>query len=137
MRCEDTVDEHGSIEVETVICETESECVVGPDDRVAHDVVIKNYKRNKAYVDIELWSSEQRVAYELGDGPEAEQRDLLVRPRTSAGPGEKEERFWIHPAPDASPGSDILTVKVRYALLRDKDQKNTSVPETLPEVEVR
>jgi hypothetical protein len=137
MRCEDTVDQHGSIEVDTVICETQTECVVGPDNQVAHDVVVWNYKRNKAYFDIEVQSSEQRVVYEHGDGSKAEQRDLLVGPRTSEGPGKKEERFWIRSAPDASPGSDILTVKVRYALLREKDQKNTSVPESFPEVEVR
>lgn len=137
MRCEDTADQHGSIEVETVICETEVDCVVDPGNQVAHDVIVKNYKRNKAYLDIEVRSSEQRIEYELGDGPKAAQQNVLIGPRTREGPGKKEERFWLSPDPDASPGSDILTVKVQYALLREKNQKNTSVPETLPEVEVQ
>jgi len=137
MRCEDDTYDHGSIEVETLICETETDCIVGPDDRVAHDVVVWNYKRNKAYVDIEVQSAERRVTYENGEGAGAEQRNLVVRPGTRAGPERREERFWVQRDPDATAGSDILEVEVRYAMLPDTENKNTSVPETLPEVEIR
>lgn len=142
MRCEDDADEHGSIEVETLVCETDPECVVGPDDRVAHDVVVRNYKRNKAYLDIEVRSSERRVAYERGDDggePRAAVREAIVTPcnRRDRDPGRRRERFWLRRHPDSTPGNDVLEVEVRYALLPDSDEKNTSVPETLPEVEVR
>ncbi|KAB1190784.1 MULTISPECIES: hypothetical protein [Haloferax] len=137
MRCEDTTNEHGSIEVETLVCETETECEVGPEDQVAHDVIVTNYKRNKAYLDIEVRSSDDRIEYKHGSESRVEKRNLLVRPRTSSGPGRREERFWLRRASDATPGNDILEVAVRYALLPDTEAKNTSVPDTFPEVTIR
>lgn len=139
MRCEDDTDDHGSIEVETLVCETETDCVVGPDNRVAHDVVVRNYKGNKAYLDIEVRSSEGRVHYEEDDAPNSVKQDLIVKPRDRdlGAPGQREERFWIRGCPETAPGNDVLEVEVRYAMLPDSEDKNTSVPETLPEVEVR
>jgi hypothetical protein len=137
MKCRREI-EKSCIDVETEVCETEEVCILNEDTVACHNVTILNYKEFSVYADVVVESIDRGVEYVKSGAPNDAATQILLNPARKGSPGVKTIRFKITKASDTDEREDRLRVTVRFYLRKDdpKNEKNATVPDTYPEIEL-